>query len=65
VPPQLSEAVAVPSAVLIAGSRLVLHWIVTFAGQEIVGGVFVTTINCKQLVLLLQLSVAVHNRKIK
>src|SRR5690606_42069423 len=65
VPPQLSVAVAVPSAVFTAGSRLVLHWIVASTGQVIAGGVLFTWISCTQLVLLLQLSVAVHVRAIE
>jgi hypothetical protein len=62
VPLHWSVAVAVPRAMFTAGSRLVLHWIVTSTGHVIAGGVFVTTIVCTQLVLLLQLSVAVHVR---
>ncbi len=42
-----------------------LHWIVASAGQVIAGGVLFTWIICTQLVLLLQLSVAVHVRAIE
>ena len=59
VPPQLSEAVAVP---VFAGSVLALHWIVTLGGQVIAGGVFVTTIVCRHVAVFMQLSVADHVR---
>ena len=59
VPPQLSEAVAVP---VLAGSVLASHWIVTLGGQVIAGGVFVTTIVCVHVDVFMQLSVAVHVR---
>ncbi len=58
----MSVAVAVPSAMFTAGSRLVLHWIVASAGQVIAGGVFVTTIVCVHVDVFMQLSVAVHVR---
>jgi hypothetical protein len=59
VPPQLSEAVAVP---VFAGSVLALHWIVTSTGHVIAGAVFVTTIVCVHVAVFMQLSVAVHVR---
>jgi hypothetical protein len=61
VPPQLSVAVAVP---VFAGIVLAVHWIVTFGGHVIVGGVFATVMTCRHVAVLLQLSVADHVRLI-
>jgi hypothetical protein len=45
-----------------AGSVLASHWIVTFTGHVIAGGVFVTTIVWVHVDVFMQLSVAVHVR---
>jgi hypothetical protein len=62
-PAQSSVAVAVPNAGLTVGSVLAVHWIVTFAGQAMAGGVLSSmNINCTQLVEFPQSSVAVQVR---
>jgi hypothetical protein len=59
---QLSVAVAVPVA---GGNVLAVHWMVTFAGQVIVGGTASSTvIVCTQELELPQSSVARHVREI-
>jgi hypothetical protein len=60
---QLSEAVAVPSAGLFAGLVLAVHWIVTLAGQVIVGGTLSSTkMSWVHVLEFPQSSVAVHVR---